>query len=333
MVKWQSATALQVHMIDPSLQKQRDFAKLARIPVKIEATAKEARLRLPKWLYVDLPKAGESSEIGRIKSMLREKNLYSVCEEASCPNLSECFSKGAATFMIMGDKCTRRCSFCDVAHGKPDALDVHEPKNLAETVKAMQLKYVVITSVDRDDLRDGGAGHFAECIQQVRQENPGIRVEILVPDFRGKNKLPIAIDLLAATPPDVFNHNIETVPRLYKAARAGSDYAWSLRLLKEYKARMPHIPTKSGLMLGLGETDEEVVEVLKDLRAHDVEMLTLGQYLQPSAYHLKVQRYVPPETFKTLGDIAKDVGFHKVASGPNVRSSYFAEQQVDGDLG
>lgn len=312
--------------------KQRDFAKLSRIPVKIEMTPASARERLPKWLYVDLPKASEASEIQRIKQMLREKNLSSVCEEASCPNLAECFSKGAATFMIMGDKCTRRCSFCDVAHGKPDALDVNEPKNLAVTIEALHLKYVVITSVDRDDLRDGGAGHFADCIREIRQLNPGIKIEVLVPDFRGKSKLPIALELLTNTPPDVFNHNIETVPSLYKAARAGSDYTWSLRLLKEYRARNPHIPTKSGLMLGLGETDTEVRETLQDLRAHDVDMLTIGQYLQPSAYHLKVARYVTPEAFKALGDFAKSIGFKKVASGPNVRSSYFAERQVEGDL-
>lgn len=312
--------------------KQRDFDKLSRIPVKIEMTEPTERERLPRWLYVDLPKASEASEIQRIKNMLREKNLSSVCEEASCPNLAECFSKGAATFMIMGDKCTRRCSFCDVAHGKPDILDVHEPMNLATTVKAMNLKYVVITSVDRDDLRDGGAGHFADCIREVRKLNPGIKVEILVPDFRGKSKLPIALDVLTREPPDVFNHNIETVPSLYKAARAGSDYAWSLRLLKEYKALNPNVPTKSGLMLGLGETDNEVVETLKDLRAHEVDMLTIGQYLQPSAYHLKVQRYAHPEVFKELGEIAKSLGFKKVASGPNVRSSYFAEQQVAGAL-
>lgn len=314
--------------------KQRDFNKLARIPIKIEVTENKDRLRLPKWLYVDLPKASESqtSEIQRIKNMLREKNLHSVCEEASCPNLAECFAKGAATFMIMGDLCTRRCSFCDVAHGKPKALDQNEPANLAQTIKAMNLKYVVITSVDRDDLRDGGAEHFAKCISEIRKLNSGIKIEILVPDFRGKSKLPIAIDLLANTPPDVFNHNIETVPRLYQAVRAGSDYAWSLRLLKEYKARMPNIPTKSGLMLGLGETDSEVIEVLKDLRAHDVDMLTIGQYLQPSNYHLKVERYAAPEIFKELGDIAKKLGFKKVASGPNVRSSYFAEKQVEADL-
>ncbi len=312
--------------------KQRDFDKLSKIPVKIEATLHHERQRLPKWLYIDLPKATEASQVQRIKNMLREKNLHSVCEEASCPNLVECFSKGAATYMIMGDKCTRRCSFCDVAHGKPDALDQDEPKNLALTVKAMNLKYVVITSVDRDDLRDGGAQHFAACIREVRALNPDIKIEILVPDFRGKNKLPLALEALSLEPPDVFNHNIETVPSLYKMARAGSDYAWSLRLLKEYKARNPHIHTKSGLMLGLGETDTEVLQTLKDLRAHDVEMLTIGQYLQPSAYHLKVQRYVAPEAFKELGALAKHLGFKKVASGPHVRSSYFAEEQTENDL-
>lgn len=312
--------------------KQRDFAKLAKIPVKIETTEMSERLRLPEWLYVKLPKASEGSEITRIKKMLREKNLHSVCEEASCPNLAECFSKGAATFMIMGDKCTRRCSFCDVAHGRPDALDANEPQNLAETINAMNLKYVVITSVDRDDLRDGGANHFAECIQWVRRKNPDIKVEILVPDFRGKNRLPVAIDVLAAIPPDVFNHNIETVPRLYAEARAGSDYAWSLRLLKEYKARMPHVPTKSGIMLGLGETDAEVEQTLADLRAHDVDMVTIGQYLQPSLYHLKVQRYVTPEQFRIFGEFAKKLGFKNVASGPNVRSSYHAEHQAEADF-
>ena len=321
-----------MHNDVPTIGKQRDFDKLSRIPVKIEMTENSERLRLPKWLYVDLPKASEASEVQRIKTMLREKNLHSVCEEASCPNLAECFTKGAATFMILGDKCTRRCSFCDVAHGKPDPVDQNEPKNLATTIKAMNLKYVVITSVDRDDLRDGGAAHFAECIREIRAHNPNIKIEILVPDFRGKSKLPLAIDFLSSMAPDVFNHNIETVPSLYKEARAGSDYGWSLRLLKEYKQRNPTIPTKSGLMLGLGETDEEVVQTLKDLRAHDVDMLTIGQYLQPSPYHLKVKRYVAPEAFKELGDIAKSLGFKKVASGPNVRSSYFAEQQVEGDL-
>lgn len=316
---------------DPT-RKQRDFDKLSKIPIKIEKTAPSERLRLPEWLYVKLPKASESSEVARIKKMLREKNLHSVCEEASCPNLAECFSKGAATFMIMGDKCTRRCSFCDVAHGRPDPLDENEPKNLAETIKAMHLKYVVITSVDRDDLRDGGANHFVSCIREVRALNPNIKIEVLVPDFRGKHRLPIAIDTFSQVPPDVFNHNIETVPRLYAEVRAGSDYAWSLRLLKEYKARMPHIPTKSGIMLGLGETNEEVEQTLVDLRAHDVDMLTMGQYLQPSMYHLKVQRYVTPDEFRNLGEIAKKLGFKNVASGPNVRSSYHAEHQAETDL-
>lgn len=315
--------------INPNI-KQRDFSKLAKIPVKIEPTILAERPRLPDWLYVKLPKASEGSEITRIKKMLREKNLHSVCEEASCPNLAECFSKGAATFMIMGDKCTRRCSFCDVAHGRPNPLDADEPANLAETIRAMNLKYVVITSVDRDDLRDGGSNHFSECIRAIRKIVPHIKIEILVPDFRGQYRLPIALDLLALTPPDVFNHNVETIQRLYREVRAGSDYAWSLRLLKEYKGRVPHVPTKSGIMLGLGETDEEVLQVLEDLRRHHVDMVTIGQYLQPSMYHLKVQRYVPPATFQILGEAAKKMGFKNVASGPNVRSSYHAEHQAEG---
>lgn len=316
---------------DPT-NKNRDFDKLARIPVKIEAIKNTDRKRMPKWLYTKLPKASEGSEVTRIKKMLREKNLYSVCEEASCPNLAECFSKGAATFMIMGDRCTRRCSFCDVAHGRPDALDAHEPKNLADTIKAMNLRYVVITSVDRDDLRDGGANHFAECIQLTRELNPGIRIEILTPDFRGKKRIEIALDVLSATPPDVFNHNIETVPSLYKAARPGSDYQWSLTLLQRYKELNSHIPTKSGIMLGLGETDEEIEQTLLDLRAHDVDMLTLGQYLQPSNFHIAVDRYVTPEQFNYFGELAKKMGFSNVASGPNVRSSYHADQQVEQDM-
>ncbi|MCX7123248.1 MAG: lipoyl synthase [Gammaproteobacteria bacterium] len=311
-------------------QKHRDYDKLSRIPIKIEKT--ETRLRLPEWLYVTLPKVNEASEINRIKAILREKKLSSVCEEASCPNLAECFSKGAATFMIMGDKCTRRCSFCDVAHGRPDALDINEPTNLASAIKEMALKYVVITSVDRDDLRDGGAEHFAQCIQATRAANPGIKIEVLVPDFRGKSRLPLALGTLVSSPPDIFNHNIETVERLYPQVRAGSDYAWSLRLLKEYKERMPHIPTKSGIMLGLGETDEEVEVTLADLRAHDVDMVTIGQYLQPSNFHFPIQRYVSPEQYHLFGEIAKKMGFKNVASGPNVRSSYHAEHQSEGDL-
>lgn len=321
-----------MHLPQSIPAKQRDFDKLSKIPVKIEMTEASDRLRLPAWLKISLPKASEASEINRIKRMLREKNLHSVCEEASCPNLAECFTKGAATFMIMGDQCTRRCAFCDVAHGRPAALDADEPHNLATTIFAMKLKYVVITSVDRDDLRDGGAQHFSDCLRETRAINPRIKIEILVPDFRGKSRLPIAIDTLAATPPDVFNHNIETVPRLYREARPGSDYAWSLRLLKEYKARMPHIPTKSGIMLGLGEQDDEIITTLKDLRTHDVDMLTIGQYLQPSPYHLRVHRYVTPEQFKHLGEVAKTLGFKNVASGPNVRSSYHAEHQSEGDL-
>lgn len=313
-------------------KKNRDFDKISRIPVKIEPITNQDRKRLPKWLYTSLPKASEGSEVARIKRMLREKNLYSVCEEAACPNLAECFSKGAATFMIMGDKCTRRCSFCDVAHGRPDALDLDEPKNLAETVQAMNLKYVVITSVDRDDLRDGGAQHFADCIREIRALSPGIKVEILTPDFRGKKRFAAALEYLTQTPPDVFNHNIETVPRLYKTARPGSDYQWSLDLLKEYKALNPSVPTKSGLMVGLGETDEEIEQVLHDLRRHDVEMLTVGQYLQPSNFHMPVARYMTPETFNRIGQLAKDMGFHNVASGPNVRSSYHADQQIERDM-
>jgi len=312
--------------------KQRNLDKLARIPVKIETTTNADRERLPRWLYTQLPKASEGAEINRIKKMLRDRNLYSVCEEASCPNLAECFSKGTATFMIMGDLCTRRCSFCDVAHGRPHALDPNEPKNLADTIKKMALLYVVITSVDRDDLRDGGANHFVQCIAQTRQLNPHIIIEILVPDFRGKNRIIQAIECLTKTPPDVFNHNVETVPRLYEAARPGSNYLWSMRLLKEYKTANPHIPTKSGLMLGLGETDDEIIAVMQDLREHHVDMITLGQYLQPSNFHMPVARYVPPETFTRLGHIAKTLGFTNVASGPNVRSSYHADEQRASDM-
>ncbi len=312
--------------------KTRAEDKLSRIPIKIDKTEHSERLRLPKWLYTPLPKASEGSKIFEIKKELREKNLYSVCEEASCPNLPECFSKGTATFMVMGDLCTRRCSFCDVAHGRPEALDPFEPIKLAQSVKKMGLKYVVITSVDRDDLRDGGAAHFAQCIRATRHANPSIKIEILVPDFRGKNKINLALDLLTETPPDVFNHNVETVPSLYAQARAGSDYDWSLKLLKNYKIKNPHIPTKSGLMLGLGETNEELIQTMKDLRDHQVDMLTLGQYLAPSAYHLKVQRYVSPEEFNQLGEIARSLGFTNVASGPHVRSSYHADEQAAGNL-
>lgn len=304
--------------------KQRGAAKLARIPIKIETTT--APLRKPDWIRIRLP---TSSVVDELKKTLRENRLVTVCEEASCPNLSECFSHGTATFMIMGDKCTRRCSFCDVAHGRPDPLDPEEPKHLAETIQKMQLRYVVITSVDRDDLKDGGASHFTACIQAVRAKNPRIKIEILVPDYRGR--MDVALDETGQALPDVFNHNIETVPRLYRQVRPGSDYQHSLNLLKNFHKRFPNIPTKSGLMLGLGENDDEIYATLKDLRDHDVDMLTLGQYLQPSRFHLPVLRYVTPEQFQTFGQFAKDLGFKHVASGPLVRSSYHADRQAAGE--
>ena len=303
---------------------QRGAAKTARIPIKVEVTDKP--MRKPAWIRARSP-AGP--EVQRLKSVLRENQLYTVCEEASCPNLGECFAHGTATFMIMGDICTRRCPFCDVAHGRPDPLDENEPHNLAQTIKAMGLRYVVVTSVDRDDLRDGGAGHFVACIQAVREASPDIQIEILVPDFRGR--MDIALKIMEQAPPDVFNHNLETVPRLYKKCRPGSDYQWSLNLLKRFKEMYPEIPTKSGLMLGLGETNDEVIDVLKDLRAHKGEMLTLGQYLQPSLNHLPVERFVPPEEFEELGRIAEKLGFSNVASGPMVRSSYHADLQAAGE--
>lgn len=298
--------------------------KLARIPVKIETTTEP--LRKPDWIRVKLP-TNQNAE--QLKKLLRQNRMVTVCEEASCPNLSECFSHGIATFMIMGDKCTRRCSFCDVGHGRPDPLDPDEPVNLAKTVQSMGLKFIVITSVDRDDLRDGGAGHFTACVNAVRAAVPAIQVEVLVPDFRGRMEK--ALDALAPGLPDVFNHNIETVPRLYKQARPGADYDWSLKLLQTFKARFPGIPTKSGLMVGLGETDEEVLQVLKDLRAHDVDMLTIGQYLQPTRYHMPVARYVTPETFEQFAAFARSIGFTSVASGPMVRSSYHADKQAAGE--
>ncbi len=304
--------------------RQRGADKVARIPIKIEPTAQPARK--PRWIRA---KAPTSPEVVRLKRVLRENHLHTVCEEASCPNLGECFSHGTATFMIMGDICTRRCPFCDVAHGRPNALDAEEPANLAKTIGAMGLKYVVITSVDRDDLRDGGADHFRACITATRAATPNTQIEILVPDFRGR--MDVALQLLAAALPDVFNHNLETVPRLYKQARPGSDYQWSLTLLQRFKAAHPDIPTKSGLMLGLGESNEEIVAVLHDLRAHGVDMLTLGQYLQPSVHHLPVARYVPPEEFAELGRIAENLGFSNVASGPMVRSSYHADLQAAGE--
>lgn len=304
--------------------KQRGADKLARIPIKIEPTVKP--LKKPDWIRI---KVISTPAVAKLKKMLRENNLVTVCEEASCPNLPECFSHGTATFMIMGDKCTRRCSFCDVAHGRPDPLDPKEPENLAKTISAMELRYVVITSVDRDDLKDGGAAHFVACIQAIREKNPKIQIEILVPDYRGR--MDVALAITGQALPDVFNHNIETVPRLYKQARPGSDYTHSLRLLQGFKKLFPSVPTKSGIMLGLGETDEEIIQTLHDLRAHEVDMVTLGQYLQPSRHHLPVARFVTPQQFKVFGDLAKDLGFKNVASGPLVRSSYHADRQAAGE--
>ncbi|MGN6084256.1 lipoyl synthase [Trinickia sp.] len=301
--------------------KQKAQAKTARIPIKIVPVEK---LKKPEWIRVKA--ATGSSRFSEIKQILREHNLHTVCEEASCPNIGECFGKGTATFMIMGDKCTRRCPFCDVGHGRPDPLDTEEPGNLARTIAALKLKYVVITSVDRDDLRDGGAGHFVECIRQVREHSPATRIEILTPDFRGR--LDRALEILNAAPPDVMNHNLETVPRLYKEARPGSDYAHSLKLLKDFKALHPDVPTKSGIMVGLGETEEEILQVMRDLRAHDVDMLTIGQYLQPSEHHLPVRAYVHPDTFKMYEEEAYKMGFTHAAVGAMVRSSYHADQQA-----
>lgn len=312
-----------MNKIDPS-KKQLGASKMARIPIKIEKTTQ--RLPKPPWIRVKIP---ANNSVNALKAKIHEKRLFTVCEEASCPNLPECFSHGTATFMIMGDKCTRRCTFCDVGHGRPEPLDPDEPKNLAETVKSMALKYVVITSVDRDDLRDGGAAHFAECIRAVRLASPNTKIEVLVPDFRGRMEK--ALDALSTDLPDVFNHNVETAPRLYKQVRPGSDYAWSMKLLQEFKNRFPGIPTKSGIMLGLGETDAEVIEVLRDMREHNIEMLTMGQYLQPSLYHSPVERYVTPEQFQTLGEQARQMGFDNVASGPLVRSSYHADLQAAGE--
>lgn len=305
--------------------KQRGAEKMARVPVKFEPTEKP--LRKPDWIRVRL---SHSPQVKHLKQVLREQRLHTVCEEASCPNLDECFGKGTATFMIMGDICTRRCPFCDVAHGRPNALDAEEPVNLAHTIKAMGLRYVVITSVDRDDLKDGGAAHFASCIRETRTLNPETRIEVLVPDFRGR--MDPALNALWDSPPDVFNHNLETVPRLYLQARPGSDYEWSLALLKRFKARNPEIPTKSGLMLGLGEEISEIEQVMQDLREHDVNMLTLGQYLQPSRHHLPVARYVHPDEFERLREVGEAMGFEHVASGPMVRSSYHADLQAEGQF-
>ena len=304
-------------------QKQKAFDKVSRIPVKVEHSE---TLRKPEWIRVRA--ASSSSQFTEIKKILREHNLFTVCEEASCPNIGECFGKGTATFMIMGDKCTRRCPFCDVGHGRPDPLDVDEPANLAKTIAAMKLKYVVITSVDRDDLRDGGAAHFAQCINQTRELSPHTQVEVLVPDFRGR--LEIALDIFKNALPDVMNHNLETVPRLYKEARPGADYQHSLKLLKDFKAMYPQAITKSGLMVGLGETDEEILEVMRDMRAHNIEMLTIGQYLAPSGHHIPVRRYVHPDVFKMFEQKAYEMGFTHAAVGAIVRSSYHADAQAHG---
>ena len=302
-------------------EKLRGAEKVRRIPIKVIPT--EILPPKPKWLRV---RVRSNQKIERTKEILRNRSLASVCEEASCPNLSECFSRGTATFMIMGEICTRRCPFCDVAHGKPKPLDENEPKNLARAIQEMKLTYVVITSVDRDDLRDSGAAHFSRCIAEVRKANPRITIEVLVPDFRGRKE--IALEVLTKTPPDVFNHNLETIPRLYKKARPGADYAWSLSLLKSFKQLNPDVPTKSGLMLGLGEHLSEVKSVMSNLRENEVDMLTLGQYLQPSKQHLKVERFISPKEFDHLAEYGRSLGFKSVASGPLVRSSYHADLQV-----
>ncbi len=305
---------------DPTA-KQKAAAKLSRIPIKVMPGEV---LKKPDWIRV---KAGSpTTRFYEIKDILRKNKLVTVCEEASCPNIGECFGKGTATFMIMGDKCTRRCPFCDVGHGRPDPLDVNEPTNLARTIADLKLRYVVITSVDRDDLRDGGAGHFVDCIRETRALSPQTQIEVLVPDFRGRDDR--ALDILKAAPPDVMNHNLETVPRLYKEVRPGSDYQFSLQLLKKFKALFPHVPTKSGLMVGLGETDEEILQVMQEMRDHNIEMLTLGQYLAPSTSHLTVKRYVHPDTFKMFEEKAYAMGFKHAAVGAMVRSSYHADQQA-----
>ncbi len=312
--------AQSVDQYDPTA-KQKAAAKLSRIPVKVEPGEV---LKKPDWIRV---KAGSpTTRFYEIKDILRSNKLVTVCEEASCPNIGECFGKGTATFMIMGDKCTRRCPFCDVGHGRPDPLDANEPENLARTIAALKLKYVVITSVDRDDLRDGGAGHFVACIERTRALSPETQIEVLVPDFRGRDDR--ALEILKAAPPDVMNHNLETVPRLYREARPGSDYAFSLNLLKKFKELFPHVPTKSGLMVGLGETDEEILQVMRDMREHRIDMLTIGQYLAPSTSHLPVRRYVHPDTFKMFEAEAYKMGFSHAAVGAMVRSSYHADVQA-----
>jgi len=302
---------------------QRGREKTARIPVKIENPGDV--LRKPAWIRV---KAPAGPEVLRLKQVLRGHQLHTVCEEATCPNLGECFSKGTATFMILGNVCTRRCPFCDVAHGRPAAVDPAEAENLAATVAAMGLRYVVVTSVDRDDLRDGGAGHFAACIRALREHSPATRIEVLVPDFRGR--LDVALAEFTAAPPDVMNHNLETVPRLYRQVRPGADYAWSLELLRRFRAAHPAVPIKSGLMLGVGETEAEVLAVMRDLRAAGCSMLTIGQYLQPTRHHLPVSRYAPLEEFARYREAGREMGFTSVASGPLVRSSYHADRQAEG---
>ena len=311
-------------MDSTTTRKQRGAEKTARIPIKIVPAE---RLKKPEWIRIKLGAGIEAERFNEIKDTLREHKLHTVCEEASCPNIHECFGKGTATFMIMGDICTRRCPFCDVGHGRPEPLNTNEPADLAKTIAAMRLNYVVITSVDRDDLRDGGAQHFADCIKATREASPKTSIEVLVPDFRGR--MEIALDIFDQAPPDVMNHNMETVPRLYKQARPGSDYAFSLNLLKKFKALHPGVPTKSGIMVGLGETDEEALQVMQDMRDHDIDMLTIGQYLAPSTSHLTVKRYVHPDTFKMFEAKAYEMGFTHAAVGAMVRSSYHADQQAE----
>ncbi|MBI5907388.1 MAG: lipoyl synthase [Burkholderiales bacterium] len=315
-------TVQSLETYDPSV-KQKAAAKLSRIPVKVQPAEV---LKKPEWIRV---KAGSpTTRFYEIKDILRANKLVTVCDEASCPNIGECFGKGTATFMIMGDKCTRRCPFCDVGHGRPDPLDVNEPENLAKTIAALKLKYVVITSVDRDDLRDGGSQHFVDCIRKTRELSPTTQIEILVPDFRGRDDR--ALEILKTAPPDVMNHNLETTARLYTEARPGSDYLFSLNLLRKFKALHPNVPTKSGIMVGQGETDEEVLQVMRDMRAHHIDMLTIGQYLAPSTSHLPVRRYVHPDTFKMFEHEARNMGFSHAAVGAMVRSSYHADQQAHG---
>ncbi len=305
--------------------KEKGRAKTARTIEKyaIKVVPREA-LKKPEWIRVKA--ASANSRFTEIKQILREQKLHTVCEEASCPNIGECFGKGTATFMILGDICTRRCPFCDVGHGRPLPPDADEPSHLADTIAKLQLRYVVITSVDRDDLKDGGAQHFVNCIRAVREKSPSTSIEVLVPDFRGR--LDAAIEILASAPPDVMNHNLETVPRLYRQARPGGDYRHSLGLLQEFKRRFPDVPTKSGLMVGLGETDEEILAVMRDLRAHQVDMVTIGQYLQPGPHHLAVERYVHPDVFGMFEQEANAMGFRHAAIGAMVRSSYHADQQA-----